>query len=453
MENSDVHTETSFPSLGISKQFLVEGLEYFGFKYATPVQVNCIPKALNGDNLIVQGKNGTGKTLAFTLVALETLEREKCEVQVIVLTSTREVASQIFDFVNELSFTSDKPVYSLLCCGGYSRKDTIKALKEGVHLIIGTVGRIKDLSSKFIDLKAVKMVIIDEADKICTDLDSIISNLSENCQVLAFSATFNTQSEGFLMSKIPNAAFLKASGDDMKLKQLQEFYTTCEDNFKAKLMKVLEILNTIPFHQCIIFHNYKSDGSDLANTLRDHNFPTLHISSELGQEQRIEVIRSLRYLKIKVLLSTDLSSRGLDVLNVNLVLNFDFPGSKETYIHRVGRAGRFGTPGVSVTLCGSEEKVGLVKGFSCVKELSEFKVSGYCMRVIPCEEKEALEEVRDGWVDVENEETLDDQFKYPVKLDELKGIFCELCRLGRFGAHCHCQECRVNYGFLSKYLS
>lgn len=453
MENSDVHTEISFPSLGISKQFLIEGLEYFGFKYATPVQVDCIPKALNGKNLIVQGKNGTGKTLAFTLVALETLERERCEVQVIILTSTREVASQIYDFINELSFTSDLPVYSILCCGGYSRKDTIKALKEGVHLIIGTVGRIKDLSTKFINLKSAKLIIIDEADKICTDLEGIISNLKESCQVLAFSATFNTQSEGYLMSKITDATILKASGNDMKLKQLQEFYSTCEDNFKAKLFKVLEILNTIPFHQCIIFHNYKSDGSDLANTLRDHNFPTLHISSELGQEQRIEVIRSLRYLKIKILLSTDLSSRGLDVLNVNLVLNFDFPGSKETYIHRVGRAGRFGTPGISVTLCGNGEKVRLVKEFSYVKELNEFRVGEYCMRDIPCEEKEVLEEAKDGWVDVEHRETVENQFKYPVKIEELKGIFCELCRLNRFGEHCHCQECRVNYGFLSKYLN
>jgi superfamily II DNA/RNA helicase len=449
---SDVETLVKFKDLGISKPFLTQALDYFNFNYATPVQVLCIPKALNGSNLIVQAKNGTGKTLAFALSCLELLDSQNSDLQVIILTSTREVASQIYDFINEMTFSSESPIFSLLCCGGYSRRDTIKAFQQGVQILIGTVGRVKDLTQKIIPINSVKLLILDEADKICSDLEALFSKLSKTCQFLAFSATYTQGTEQFLVNKIEKAEILKVSGDDTKLKKLQEFYVSCADDFKKKLLKVLEILNTVPFHQCIIFHNFKVHGSDLASLLRDHGFASLNISSDLSQEQRIEVMRNLRFFKIKVMLSTDIASRGIDVLNLNLVINFDFPVCKEVYVHRVGRAGRFGSPGVSVTICTQDNQVFQLNEFSVVRHFDSFDKGCYQIKSISNEEDFIEEPQMDGWVDVEPQESPELKFTYPVSFDQLKEIFCEFCSVDGIGDHCHCEVCRENYSFIKKYL-
>ncbi|OMJ89677.1 hypothetical protein SteCoe_8129 [Stentor coeruleus] len=480
--NPDIYSYSTFPALGIQKGFLLQALEYFGFSQATPVQEQCIPKALSGENLIVQAKNGTGKTLAFSLVALETVDPNDKGVQVLVLTATHEIANQICDFFNEMTYTSDVPIYTLLCCGGYSVKNTIQAIKEGVSVVIGTVGRVQHLSKTHLDLTNLKLLIFDEADKIATECRWLFELLPKACQILSFSATFNEPSEKFLKDKISNPIHIKCSGDDTKLKELQEYYTTCTNNFQNKLTKLIEILNTIPFHQCIVFHNYKSSGKDLATRLRDYGFPSLNISSDLSQDQRIEVIRSLRFLGIKVLLSTDITSRGLDVLNVNLVVNFEFPQSKEVYIHRVGRAGRFGTKGVSVTLCMCSEDIENVNKFSKVENLTEFNREEYMIREITEEEKKLCEEMRlgevedgewvdmnnienaedeikvlgenceDGWIDVPLEESPEKVFVVPVFMKDLEAAQCQLCRIGRYDRHCHCVTCKYNYEFIVKYL-
>lgn len=488
--NPDIYSYSTFPALGIQKPFLLHALEYFGFSQATPVQEQCIPKALSGENMIVQAKNGTGKTLAFSLIALETVDPKDKGVQVLVLTATHEIANQICDFFNELTYTSEVPIYTLLCCGGYSIKNTVQAIKEGVSIIIGTVGRVQHLSKTHLDLSNLKLLIFDEADKIATECRWLFESLPKICQILSFSATFNDLSEKFLKDKIPNPLDIKCSGNDTKLKELQEYYTLSTNNFQSKLLKLIEILNTIPFHQCIVFHNYKSAGKDLATRLRDHGFPSLNISSDLSQDQRIEVIRSLRFLGIKVLLSTDITSRGLDVLNVNLVVNFEFPKSKEVYIHRVGRAGRFGTKGVSVTLCANVEDIENVKAFSKVEDLIEFNKEGYIIREITEDEKKICEEMKygkaeievgdevedgewvnendeenlegrikvlgdsgeDGWVDVPLEESPEKVFTLPVFMKDLEAAQCQLCRVGKYGRHCHCMTCKYNYEFITKYL-
>ena len=297
--NPDVYGTICFKDLGIQKEFIIKALDYFGFIYATPVQEQCIPKALLGENLIIQAKNGTGKTLAFSLIALEALNYEINTLQALILTSVREVASQICDFINEMTYLSEIPIYTLLCCGGYSRKDTINSINQGVHIIIGTIGRVKDLSNSCLKFKDLKLVIFDEADKICAECSWIYDKIPEDCQTLAFSATYNSVSENYLNNKLKNPIILKCSGDDLKLHELQEFYSICNNATQSKITKILEILNTIPFHQCIIFHNFKGHGKDLATRLRDCGFPSLNISSELSQEKRIEVIRSLRFLNIR----------------------------------------------------------------------------------------------------------------------------------------------------------
>lgn len=449
--NTDVYGNTSFSQLGITKDFVLKALEYFNFVYATPVQEKCIPKALFGENLVVQAKNGTGKTLAFSLIALEILDTTQASVQVLILTSVREVASQICDFINEMTYCSDTSVYTVICCGGYSRKDTIKAISQGVHIVVGTIGRVKDLTNSYLDLSNLKLLVLDEADKICTEYQWLHHKIPQSCQILAFSATYNLAAENILLNSIKNPEILKISNGDLKLQELQEYYTVCSNTIQSKITKILEIFNKIPFHQCIIFHNFKGIGKDLAGRLRDCGFPSLNMSSELSQEKRIEVIRSLRFLNIKVMLSTDISSRGLDVLNVNLVINYEIPGTKEAYVHRVGRAGRFGTPGIAVTLCADENEVKLVNQFSLVANLDTFDPLKYTPRVLG-EYETQLIQTQDEWVDVPPEESPDKIFTVPVIFDTLKSASCPLCSVNHGSVHCHCKVCKYNYSFIVEHI-
>lgn len=161
-----------------------------------------------------------------------------------------------------------------------------------------------------------------------------------------------------LKKTIENPEIIICPGQEDKLKQLKEYHAESDANMQAKITKVLYVLNTVPFHQAIIFYNNKGSGNDMAARLRGSGFPCLFISGDMPQEQRIEVMKNLRFFGIRVMLSTDLvifmqTSRGIDVLNVNLVINYDIPDRKDVYIHRIGRAGRFGTAGVAVTITSS----------------------------------------------------------------------------------------------------
>mmetsp|Transcript_11612 Transcript_11612/g.17041 ORF Transcript_11612/g.17041 Transcript_11612/m.17041 type:complete len:435 (-) Transcript_11612:322-1626(-) len=431
--HSDTVTDKTFNDLGVSKPYLVSALEYFNFEYSSPPQKESIPRALKGQNLVVQAKNGTGKTLAFVCIMLELLEEASSVPQVLVVTATREIANQVFDFVNEMTFESSSVVYSVLCCGGYSRKDTINNLKQGAHILIGTVGRLKDMiQNNYAKLDQVKLLVLDEADKVASSLSWLFPKV-RNAQTLCFSATYSEDSLQFLRKHV-SFEMLKCHGDDLKLHHLKEYHLECGSTMQSKVAQVLYILHTVNFQQAIVFYNKKGTGNELASKLRAEGFPCLFISGDMPQAQRLHVIQSLRFLGIKVMLSTDLTSRGIDVLNVNLVVNYEVPPSKEVYLHRVGRAGRYGTPGMAVTLVENQEAASSLSQFSVTEEFKNF-----------------------------TPEPLEETFVYPVNLDELQalkveniedffGFECELCKLNTYGNHCHCQTCLENYQVMVKYL-
>lgn len=165
----EILTNQTFEELGINKKYILDALAYFNFKYTTKIQAESIPKALLGHNLISQAPSGTGKTLAFTCIILQTIIESENNLQALIITPTRELALQIFDFFNEMTFTAENPVYTLLCCGGYSRADTIKSISQGVHVVVGTMGRIRDMiEHDYLSLDSLKLLVMDEADKLLT---------------------------------------------------------------------------------------------------------------------------------------------------------------------------------------------------------------------------------------------------------------------------------------------
>lgn len=424
----------TFAQLGLSKQFLIEALKYFSFERPTPVQEMAVPLALQMRNAVVQAKNGTGKTLAFCLGLLELIDEGVECLQGVVVCPTREVALQVFDFINELSYSSASTIYTILCCGGYSRKETIKSLKEGVHIVVGTVGRLRDmLEHCFICLDQLKCFIMDEADALVASCVFLLRKLPENTVKLAFSATYTEPALSLLRAELAPAEVLKCSGEDTSLQNIQEFALPTENTVKSRITSTLKLLNKVNFHQAIIFCNAKATGDDLANRVRSGGFPCLFISGDLPQSQRLEVIRNLRYFSIRVLLSTDLTSRGLDILNVNLVLNFDVPVNKEVYLHRIGRCGRFGTPGLAVSLYTSaEDKTRLLSYAHALAEMSSWELT-YEPNPLTEQEIPLLDSLRKDpleWADVPK---------------------CGLCAL-HYKAHCHCAICIENYEHIAAAL-
>lgn len=476
---SDIESKGRFEDLGITKPFLLEALSYFNFISPTPVQNLTIPLAISSHDLIVQGKNGTGKTLAFSSAILETLETTETIPRVIIATATREVAIQIYDFINELVYSSQPSIYTALCCGGFNAKDNVNALKQGVHIVVGTEGRIKDMiERKALKLDGLRCIVLDEADKIVEFGRWIVNRVTNKPQILAFSATYSEESLKNLNSFMGDSKFIKCYGDDMKLKQLLEYYVRVEPNPDSVIETLIKLLNDLPYHQCIIFLNNRSKFEEILPKIRNSGFKCLSISGSMSQEQRLEVIRALRFMGIRIVLSTDLTSRGLDVLNVNLVINLDLPKDQHTYLHRVGRAGRYGTPGIAVTFIHQDSDLNKLNTFTSAFPISTFNKDLYTPREITHEEQAVLQELalpiiqpqdtslpypEDNtaapdlqnleWVDVPPEESPSLRFTVPIDIETLKQYSCPLCEIGRYGLHCHCQTCVGNYYFIVKYLN
>jgi superfamily II DNA/RNA helicase len=369
---------SEFRRLGITKPYLHSALDYFSFITPSPVQVASIPLALSGSNLVVESRSGTGKTLAFCLSVLQSLQAHH-GVQVLILSSTREVASQIYEFLNEMTVNADPPVYSCLCCGGYSIADIIKVLREEVHIVIGTVGtvyagRVVDLVHRHkLHLKDVKVCVLDEADKLVSfkDIGRITALLPQTCQFLAFSATYDADSLTKLDSVVKSYQRVQISYETAT--QLQEYSMEVPDDFVGQLEALLGLLKSMDFHQAVVFYNQRPRARQIAATLRECGFPSSFISGSKSQKRRCEDIQALRFLGVRVVLSTDYASRGVDVLNINLVINFDIPREASTYTHRIGRAGRFGTPGIAVTFVSSAcDRAVLCSYSSSAVDIGEF---------------------------------------------------------------------------------
>lgn len=370
---SDIQSIGTFQDLGITKPFLLDALTYFNFVTPTPVQQLSIPLAIQNQDLIVQGKNGTGKTLAFSCSILQVLDLTSLFPSVIIVTATREVAIQIYDFINELVYSSEPCIYTALCCGGFNSKDNIKVLKEGVHIVIGTEGRVKDMiERKALNLDNLRCVVLDEADRIAEFGRWVVARTNTKPQILAFSATYSEQSLEVVKSYMENSKYIKCYGDDMKLKQLLEYYVRVPADPDSVMNEVIRVLNDLPYHQCIIFLNNRSRFEEILPKIRASGFKCLSISGSMSQEQRLEVIRALRFMGIRIVLSTDLTSRGLDVLNVNLVINLDIPKDQHTYLHRVGRAGRYGTPGLALTFITHDKDLHTLQTYTNPADLQTF---------------------------------------------------------------------------------
>ncbi|XP_076022828.1 putative ATP-dependent RNA helicase DDX20 [Genypterus blacodes] len=372
----------NFSSLLLSPAVL-DGLSAAGFHKPSPIQLKAIPLGRCGLDLIVQAKSGTGKTCVFCTIALDSLVLENAATQVLVLAPTREIAVQIHSVVMAIGCAMEGLESHVFIGGRPVSQDKLQLRK--CHVAVGSPGRIKQLIELgMLSTASIRLFVLDEADKLLEEgsfqdqINWIFSSLPANKQMLALSATYPESLAQHLTRYMREPTFVRLNPKDMGLKGLTQYYKLVKSHalahkiFEEKVQHLLELFSKLPFNQALVFSNLHTRAQHLADILSSKGLPAACISGGLSQDQRLEAMSKLKQYKCRVLISTDLTSRGIDAEKVNLVINLDVPQDWETYMHRIGRAGRFGTQGLAVTYCchGEEENKMMAIAQKCGLSLS-----------------------------------------------------------------------------------
>ena len=340
----------SFDEMNL-KENLLRGIYAYGFEEPSEIQKKSIPIFSLGKDMIAQAQSGSGKTGAFTIGALNRISEEDKETQCIIVSPTRELAEQTFLFMREISkytgITSEKVV------GGTNVKDCQQSLEKGPHVVVRTPGRIIDMirrRSLFTD--KVHTFVVDEADEMLSQgfIDSIkdmFGFLTRETSIYLFSATVPDEVLTLTDNFMNDAEKILVKKENLTLEGISQYYINVQRH-AWKFDTLTDIYSAINISQCIIYINHKQRLVEISERLRDMDFPVGYIHGDMRTSEREQTIRSFRSGDIRILLSTDLLSRGIDVQQLSLVINYDLPIKKETYIHRIGRSGRYGRKGVAI---------------------------------------------------------------------------------------------------------
>ena len=365
----------NFKELGLNSQML-EAISFMGFEQATPVQEFAIPEILKGNDLIACAQTGTGKTAAFVLPVLDKLtEDHKRETNVLIIVPTRELAIQIDQQIQ--GFTYFTPVDSIAIYGGGSGSDwdsEKRALTSGADIIVATPGRlISHLNMGYVKFGTIKHLILDEADRMLDigfwdDILKIIEYIPNKRQTLMFSATMPSKIRQ-LASKIltkPKQISIEISKPAEGV--LQAAYLTYDTQKTALISSLIE--NKPELTSILIFSSTKLKVLDIVRDLKKTEKNVQGISSALEQNKREEVLMNFRSKKTRVIVATDVLSRGIDIKDIDLVINFDVPNDAEDYVHRVGRTARAAATGVALTLINEDD----MYKFKIIEEFIEDEV-------------------------------------------------------------------------------
>jgi translation initiation factor 4A len=341
----------SFENLNLKKE-LLEGIYLYGYKKPSVIQVKGITSLNTGKDCILQSQSGTGKTATYLLGVMNRLEVNN-KIQGIILSPTRELSEQVFKVAKLLS--KKLKIKICKCIGGTNLGKNIYDLKN-TNLIIGTIGRIHHMiEEKKIKLDNLKFFVLDEADDILMDglvekILIIFNKISKiNCQICLISATLSQNLFKISKKILTDPIKILLKKNEVVVELISQFYLDTELE-EYKLDVLLDLYNIVSTSQAIIFCNTIRKVNWLTEKLSEENFPITSIHGKMTQEERNYVVNDFRNGKTRLLLTTDLLSRGIDIPQVNLVINYDIPPNKETYIHRIGRCGRFGKKGVSITM-------------------------------------------------------------------------------------------------------
>ncbi|KAL3127189.1 eukaryotic translation initiation factor 4A-1 [Cryptosporidium hominis] len=362
----------TFEEMGL-KDNLLRGIYSYGFEFPSAIQRRAIVPIIQGRDTIIQSQSGTGKTCVFSVGALEICSKSKENVpMVLILSPTRELAEQSEKVCTSIGDYLDIRTHS--CIGGKKLKDDIKALNSGVSIISGTPGRVLQMIEQgYLSTKKIKLLIIDEADEMFdygfkTQVYDIYKYLPPRIQTVLVSATLPDDILVMAQKFMRNPLQILVPKEEVSLDKIRQYHVQVEEE-KWKFETLCDLYDTLTVTQSIIFCNTKNKVEWLSKKMMENHFTVSFVHGDLPQVTREEILREFREGKTRVLITTDLWGRGIDVQQVNLVVNYDLPINKELYIHRIGRSGRFGRSGIAINLITKEDEsmLSLLERFYSIK--------------------------------------------------------------------------------------
>ena len=368
----------TFKSLGLSSP-LLKAIQDSGYAEPTPVQKKAIPMILNGSDMVVSARTGTGKTAGFTLPILEFLYMRKSSrkngIKALILCPTRELADQILKSIK--LYGKYLNIRATVIFGGVSINSQKASMKKGADVLVATPGRLLDLiSQKIVNFKSLEFFVLDEADRMLDmgfikDIETITSLLPVKRQNLLFSATFSP-----IVKKLTNRIAKKSIEVDMssraiKVREISEKFYRVNNSKKTEIL--CHFIKEEDWYQALIFVRTKYGADNLVRRIRRSGLEAVALHGNKSQSQRRKAIEDFRRNKVHLLVATDIAARGIDVEGLSHVVNYNLPAVPEDYVHRIGRTGRAGNKGIAISLATAEEK----KLLADIEKFVGFKAT-YC---------------------------------------------------------------------------
>ena len=372
------------------KEYINKGLNFINFKKPTDIQEIVIPKALAGVNIIGKSQTGTGKTHSFLLPMLQKLDESLKEVQIVIIVPTRELGGQIYEELIKITKFSDEVIDSRLYVGGTDRLDEMERLKKSQpQIVIGTIGKITDLAitSNALKIHTAKYVVIDEADMVfemqeLVEIDKVFGRFQE-IQVLSFSATIPQNLITFLNRYISNNEVIDLIGKKVQKESIEHLFIPTKNKNKDELL--CELLGTLQPYLALIFANTVKKVDEIALMLGENGFKIAKITGDLEPRERKQVIKRIKDGVYQYVVASDIAARGMDIVGVSHVINYEMPNDIEYYIHRIGRTARFESSGQAISFYDYEDENYLKKLVS--KGLSYKFVNLKNKELIPTKER------------------------------------------------------------------
>ncbi len=346
----------SFNNLEVSKA-VIKATEKMGFEEMTPIQELAIPVAISGRDIIGQAQTGTGKTAAFGIPMIEKSVPAKTGIQGLVLTPTRELAVQVAEEINSLG--EFKRIRALPIYGGQSIDRQIKSLKSKPHIIVATPGRLMDhMRRRLIRLEDLQFVVLDEADEMLNmgfrdDIETILSEAPHERQTMLFSATMPNPIMELGKRYMRDPEMLKIKTKELTVPNTKQYYYLVQE--KEKFDAICRLLDLQAPESAIVFARTKRRVDEIHEAMLRRGFLAEAIHGDLNQSKRDTVMRKFKKGLTEILVATDVAARGLDIGSVTHIYNFDIPQDAESYVHRIGRTGRIGKPGIAITFAVKRE--------------------------------------------------------------------------------------------------
>lgn len=349
---------TSFDDMGL-KEELLRGIYAYGFEKPSAIQQRAIIPCIKGHDVIAQAQSGTGKTATFSISILQQIDTSMNECQALILAPTRELAQQIQKVVLSLGDYMHAQCHA--CIGGTSVRADISKLEMGTHIVAGTPGRVSDMiARRALRTDHIKIFVLDEADEMLSrgfkdQIYDVFKRLETDVQVILLSATMPQDVLEVTKKFMREPVRILVKKEELTLEGIKQFFVYIERE-EWKFETLCDLYETLTITQAVIFCNTRRKVDMLTQKMQARDFTVSHMHGDMEQKQRDVIMREFRTGSSRVLITTDLLARGIDVQQVSLVINYDLPTNRENYIHRIGRGGRFGRKGAAINFVTAEDK-------------------------------------------------------------------------------------------------